>query len=203
MLHQPITPPTPPVLRPVRLTVLQGQARVSGDPRVELTTVLGSCIACCLFDPTSHVGGMNHFLLAEPNTQNGADEHYGVYLMEVLINEMLAYGASRQAMRAHLYGGANMHAGMTRIGSANAAFASDFLERERITVVRTSLGGGASAPRRVPTCTGPGAVPRSGRGGLGAARTSSRSVARRRRAVLRRWRGNDGGYSQDPNPDGR
>ncbi|MBA4048959.1 MAG: chemotaxis protein CheD, partial [Sphingomonas sp.] len=68
MLHQPITPATPPpVLRPVRLTVLQGQARVSGDPRVELTTVLGSCIACCLFDPTSHVGGMNHFLLAEPN----------------------------------------------------------------------------------------------------------------------------------------
>lgn len=141
MLHQPITPTMPPVLRPVRLTVLQGQARVSGDPRVELTTVLGSCIACCLFDPTSNVGGMNHFLLAEPNTQNGVDEHYGVYLMEVLINEMLAYGASRQAMRAHLYGGANMHAGMSRIGSANAAFASDFLERERIIVVRTSLGG--------------------------------------------------------------
>lgn len=141
MLHQPITPPTPPVLRPVRLTVLQGQARVSGDPRVELTTVLGSCIACCLFDPTSNVGGMNHFLLAEPNTQNGADEHYGVYLMEVLINEMLAYGASRQAMRAHLYGGANMHAGMTRIGSANAAFAADFLDRERIIVVRSGLGG--------------------------------------------------------------
>lgn len=141
MLHQPITPPTAPALRPVRLTVMQGQARVSGDPRVELTTVLGSCIACCLFDPTSNVGGMNHFLLAEPTTQNGVDEHYGVYLMEVLINEMLAYGASRQAMRAHLYGGANMHTGMTRIGSANAAFASDFLDRERIAVVRSSLGG--------------------------------------------------------------
>ena len=125
----------------VRLMVMQGQARVSGDPRLELTTVLGSCIACCLFDSSNNVGGMNHFLLASPGNDSGLDEHYGVYLMEVLINEMLAYGASRSAMRAHLYGGANMHSGMTRIGSANAAFATAFLEQERIALVRSSLGG--------------------------------------------------------------
>lgn len=141
MLHQPINTPATAMHRPVRLTVMQGQARVSGDPRVELTTVLGSCIACCLFDPTSNVGGMNHFLLAEPKGGRGVDEHYGAYLMEVLINEMFAYGASRTAMRAHLYGGANMHAGMMPIGAANAAFAVDFLERERIPLVRSSVGG--------------------------------------------------------------
>lgn len=141
MFHQPIETPSTALVRPVRLTVMQGQARVSGDPRVELTTVLGSCIACCLFDATSNVGGMNHFLLAEPKGGRGVDEHYGAYLMEVLINEMLAYGATRPAMRAHLYGGANMHSGMTRIGSANAAFATAFLEQERIPLVRSSLGG--------------------------------------------------------------
>lgn len=141
MLHQPIDIPRLAPPRPVRLTVMQGQARVSGDHRVELTTVLGSCIACCLFDPTSNVGGMNHFLLGEPKGGRGIDENYGAYLMEVLINEMLAYGASRPAMRAHLYGGANMHSGMTRIGSANAAFAIGFLEQERIMLVRSSLGG--------------------------------------------------------------
>lgn len=141
MLQQIIETPTTTQPRPVRLTVMQGQARVSGDPRVELTTVLGSCIACCLFDPTSHVGGMNHFLLAEPKGGRGVDEHYGAYLMEVLINEMLAYGASRTAIRAHLYGGANMHSGMTRIGMANATFAVNFLERERVPLVRSSLGG--------------------------------------------------------------
>ncbi|WP_066651424.1 MULTISPECIES: chemotaxis protein CheD [Sphingomonas] len=141
MLYQPIDTAASAPRPPVRLTVMQGQARVSGDPRVELTTVLGSCIACCLFDPTSNVGGMNHFLLSEPKGGRGVDEHYGAYLMEVLINEMLAYGASRMALRAHLYGGANMHSGMTRIGSANAAFAVNFLEQERIPLVRSSLGG--------------------------------------------------------------
>lgn len=147
MLHQPIQPSTG-ALRPIRLTVMQGQARVSADQRVELTTVLGSCVACCLYDAGAQVGGMNHFLLAEPQAgRGGVDEHYGVYLMEVLINEMIAYGASRTAMRAHLYGGANLHSGMARIGTANAAFARDFLERERIELVHASLGG--TSARRV------------------------------------------------------
>ena len=145
MLHEVIQQPA---LRPIRLTVMQGQARVSGDARVELTTILGSCIACCLFDAEAGVGGMNHFLLAEPQAgRGGVDEHYGVYLMEVLINEMLAYGASRQGLRAHLYGGANMHSGMARIGTANAEFARSFLEREHIPLMRHSLGG--TSPRRV------------------------------------------------------
>lgn len=126
-----------------RITVLQGQVRVSGDARVELGTVLGSCVAACLFDPVAQVGGMNHFLLAEPPTSHDPGEidvHYGVYLMELLINEMLAQGAIKQRIRAHLYGGANLRAGMAPIGSANAAFARTFLEQERIQLMREDLG---------------------------------------------------------------
>jgi hypothetical protein len=48
-----------------RVTV-QGQALASADKSVEFSTVLGSCVATCLFDPDARVGGMNHFLLAEP-----------------------------------------------------------------------------------------------------------------------------------------
>jgi chemotaxis protein CheD len=138
----PLSPPT------TRITVLQGQARVSAGPRVEFSTVLGSCVATCLFDPEEQVGGMNHFLLAEPPAGgSGVDEHYGVYLMELLINEMLANGASKQRLRAHLYGGANLYPGMAAIGTANAQFARAFLARERITLVREDLGGNAA--RRV------------------------------------------------------
>ncbi|MGE3691709.1 MAG: chemotaxis protein CheD [Novosphingobium sp.] len=131
----------PPAL--TRITVLQGQARVSAGPRVVFTTVLGSCVATCLFDPQVEIGGMNHFLLAEPARpgEGKVDEHYGVYLMEVLINEMMAQGASKQRLRAHLYGGANLHAGMARIGTMNAEFARNFLIAERIPLVREDLGG--------------------------------------------------------------
>lgn len=146
MIQQPILASRPLT----RITVLQGQARVSAGPRVEFSTVLGSCVATCLFDPEIELGGMNHFLLAEPPASfaiSEIDEHYGVYLMEVLINEMLANGASKQRLRAQLFGGANLRAGMTAIGSANAAFAKSFLERERIPLVREDLGGNSA--RRV------------------------------------------------------
>jgi chemotaxis protein CheD len=127
-----------------RITVMQGKVHASGDPQLEMGTVLGSCVACCLFDPDARIGGMNHFLLAEPPASHAAgkiDEHYGVYLMELLINEMLALGASTQRLRAHLYGGANMRAGMAPIGADNAAFAQAFLIRERIPLMRHDLGG--------------------------------------------------------------
>lgn len=133
-----------PVTTVTRINVLQGQARVSAGPRVEFSTVLGSCVATCLFDPEEEVGGMNHFLLAEPPASvapGDFDEHYGVYLMEMLINEMLANGAAKSRLRAHLYGGANLNSGLARIGTRNAEFARAFLARERITIVREDLGG--------------------------------------------------------------
>jgi chemotaxis protein CheD len=132
-----------------RITILQGQARVSAGPRVEFTTVLGSCVATCFFDPEAELGGMNHFLLAEPpqGHAGAVDEHYGVYLMEVLINEMLANGGAKHRLRAHVYGGANMRTGMAQIGTMNAEFARHFLERERIPIVREDLGG--TSARRI------------------------------------------------------
>jgi len=133
-----------------RITVLQGQARVSDRPNDEMTTILGSCVATCLFDPVAKVGGLNHFLLPEPPDSHDraqVDVHYGVYLMEILINDMLRHGASKAQMRAHLYGGANLRAGMAPIGTANAEFARSFLEREHIPLLREDLGG--SHARRI------------------------------------------------------
>ena len=133
-----------------RINVLQGQARVSAGPRVEFSTVLGSCVATCLFDPDVQVGGMNHFLLAEPppgSSVSLVDEHYGVYLMELLVNEMLKQGARKMRLKAHLYGGANVNRNMMRIGTVNAEFARAFLVREGIALMREDLGG--TGARRV------------------------------------------------------
>lgn len=139
MSHQIST--SPPV---ERVTVMQGSALASASPSVEYSTVLGSCVATCLYDPEAHVGGMNHFLLSEPPASTPGiqiDEHYGVYLMELLVNEMLGKGARKQRLKAHLYGGANVNRNMMRIGSMNADFAREFLRREGIALMREDLGG--------------------------------------------------------------
>jgi chemotaxis protein CheD len=128
-----------------RVNVIQGTNFVTADPKIVLTTVLGSCVACCLFDPHAKVGGMNHFLLAQPRegmrSDNTEAERYGLFAMELLVNEMLKAGATRSTLRAHLYGGANMHAGMQAIGTSNARFAEDFLARDRIPLAHRDLGG--------------------------------------------------------------
>jgi chemotaxis protein CheD len=142
MFERRILPDT--VAPPERVTVMQGQALVSADPIIEYSTVLGSCVALCLYDPEAHVGGMNHFLLAEPpagSASSAVDEHYGTYLMELLVNQMLGRGARKVRLKAHLYGGANVNRNMMRIGTANAEFARGFLQREGIELVRSDLGG--------------------------------------------------------------
>jgi chemotaxis protein CheD len=134
-----------------RLTVVQGESMVSRDPSLTLTTILGSCVSCCLFDCSTGAGGMNHFLLGEPprGMRSGTldAERYGVFAMERLVNAMLKLGATRDGMRAHLYGGANIHAGMRAIGDENSRFARRFLERDGIILVHHDLGG--SSARRV------------------------------------------------------
>lgn len=139
-----LTDPTPGSMT-IRHNVLQGEFEVSRDSKLVLTTVLGSCIACCLFDPVARVGGMNHFLLAAPpNSMDGLGDdatRYGLYAMELLVNEMLKQGAVRATMRAHLYGGANLHSGMRAIGTENARFAEGFLKADGIQLVRSDTGG--------------------------------------------------------------
>lgn len=80
-----------------RINIIQGEHCVVSEPDTMVTTLLGSCIAVCLNDSVSRIGGMNHFLLGEP----GADvkprpdemQRYGVHAMELLINGMMAKGA--------------------------------------------------------------------------------------------------------------
>lgn len=128
-----------------RTTICEGEYMVSDDPGAILTAVLGSCIAACLYDATLRIGGMNHFLLANPNSTSSRDaaalHRYGVHAMETLMNALLTRGASRATLRAHLYGGASMHDGMRPIGLENSTFAKEFLTREGIMLVHADIGG--------------------------------------------------------------
>jgi chemotaxis protein CheD len=108
-----------------------------------LVTVLGSCVSACIRDPHLRIGGMNHFMLPEQgiNGPAGLSARYGVYAMEVLINELLKHGARRERLEAKIFGGACVVAGMTHanIGERNAAFVLDFLRTERIAVAAQDL----------------------------------------------------------------
>lgn len=121
--------------------ITQGDCYVTDDPREVLTTILGSCIAACLRDPVAGVGGMNHFLLPESEGNDRDAQRYGVNAMELLINSILKHGGVRERLEAKLFGGANVMAALSDVGSKNAEFARRFLANEGIGVRGGDLGG--------------------------------------------------------------
>lgn len=128
--------------------VLQGEHKVSGAKEVLFSTILGSCVAVCLWDEGAGLGGMNHFLLPfGPKAAAASPERYGVHAMEVLINALLKTGARRNRLQAKLFGGARMSAALSDIGLSNARFAREFLATEDIPCLAESLGGNSA--RRV------------------------------------------------------
>ncbi len=125
-----------------RVRIIQGEYKVVSDPDVVLTTILGSCVAACLRDPVSGVGGMNHFLLPGTGSVTGGDAtRYGVHLMELLINGLLKQGARRDRLEAKIFGGAKTIASFSNVGEQNAIFAMKFLKDEGIPVISSSTGG--------------------------------------------------------------
>nr|WP_284335624.1 chemoreceptor glutamine deamidase CheD [Comamonas sp. NoAH] len=115
--------------------VLPGEYFVTGENMV-ICTVLGSCIAACLWDRTVGVGGMNHFMLPEGDSADTSGR-YGSYAMEVLINEMIKLGARRETMQAKIFGGGQVMANFTtmNVGERNTEFVTQYLQTERIPIV--------------------------------------------------------------------
>ena len=125
----------------------QGEYAVTDDPETTLSAVLGSCVACCAFDPVRGLGGMNHILLPGNASSNDEQRGYGAWLMEMMLNEMFKRGASRSNVRMKLFGGARMFASNCQPGEENIAFVSEFVRAEGYQVVAQDLGGGKA--RRV------------------------------------------------------
>jgi chemotaxis protein CheD len=118
-----------------------------------ISTLLGSCVAACLYDPIAGLAGMNHFLLSNhryarnlpfPETEAG---RYGIHAMELLINELLQSGAKKHQLRAKVFGGASIIKGgeeqdnFSCVGAVNSRFILEFMETERIPLLASDLGG--------------------------------------------------------------
>ena len=115
-----------------------------GKDETTVRTVLGSCIAACIFDPVAKVGGMNHFLLPDGTPDDSMPTRYGVHAMEVLINEVMKAGGDRARLKAKIFGASHvlkMAQGPISVPERNAAFIRSFLATEGIAILAEKLGG--------------------------------------------------------------
>jgi chemotaxis protein CheD len=134
-----------------RILLRPGQYAVSSEG-VSFRTLLGSCVAACLWDRSTGIAGMNHFLLAdrgyakeEPLCRSEAGK-YGIHAMELLINGMLKLGAQRKTIQAKVFGGASLlsadsNDNFLNVGEANCRFILEFLKTDGIPLLASDLGG--------------------------------------------------------------
>jgi chemotaxis protein CheD len=121
-----------------------GDVFASARPAV-VTTILGSCVSVCLTELGTGIGGVNHFLLAQQRTGENPSPRYGSSAIDMLINRVIALGASRQKLSAMVFGGANvLHAfqeGVRHIGFANVEIARSLLAQRGIPICAEDVGG--------------------------------------------------------------
>lgn len=119
-------------------------------------TLLGSCVAVCLYDPVNKVAGMNHFVLpgklvqahTKQKKSNAGDEEkellkYGTRSIEKLITQMEQYG-KRENIVAKIFGGGKVLDYQTTqygISNMNVRIAKILLEMADIPIVSEDVGG--------------------------------------------------------------
>jgi chemotaxis protein CheD len=120
-----------------------GDLCISDRDDLVMTTCLGSCISACIWDEKRGIGGMNHFLLpiGEQDRFSAKTARYGSNAMELLINDLLKYGAWRSRLKAKIFGGGRMLGLSQDIGGRNIEFTRDYIEREGLTLMAESVGG--------------------------------------------------------------
>ncbi|WP_394822735.1 chemotaxis protein CheD [Pendulispora albinea] len=121
-----------------------GQMFASSVPHA-ITTILGSCVAVCLWDPRTGAGGMNHYVLPYRVLDQGRSGRFGDVALRSLVERMESLGAARSDLSAKVFGGASLlgDAKPPRepIGAKNVALALDMLKDAGIQVVAKDVYG--------------------------------------------------------------
>jgi chemotaxis protein CheD len=121
-----------------------GQLVASAEPSM-VTTILGSCVAVCLWDRGKAIGGINHFLLPDKVGGDQFSARFGSVACKRLIERMAGLGSVPHDLQAKVFGGASVldafRGGTQQLGAKNVEMALAVLAHERIAVVATDVGG--------------------------------------------------------------
>ncbi|CAA7625225.1 chemoreceptor glutamine deamidase CheD [Magnetospirillum sp. UT-4] len=145
-----------PTFKIMAVKVLPGEHYVSTAGQEMVVTVLGSCVAACVWDQRIKIGGMNHFMLPDSGSDVPVDKamRFGNFAMEELINDVLRRGGRRETLEIKVFGAGNVLPGMggagsgtVPIGDRNAQFVRRYLSDEGYRITAEDLGG--VHPRRI------------------------------------------------------
>jgi len=120
-----------------------GEIYIGAHP-TEIVTVLGSCVAVCLYDRQRQFGAMNHYLLPLWNGNGLQTPKFGNISIPRMIENMVNIGTDVRHLEAKLFGGANINATNLEkmmIGKKNIIIAKEILQQYKIPIVAEDTGG--------------------------------------------------------------
>ena len=144
-----------------------GQIHIGFTP-TEISTVLGSCVAVCLFDKYKMVGGMNHYLLPLWNGNGLQSPKFGNVSVPRMIQSMMDIGCNPSNMEAKIFGGASINISSSEdmmIGKRNILTAKEILAEYKIQVTAEDTGGASGRRIMMRSDTGKVFMKYAGQGG--------------------------------------
>ena len=119
-----------------------GDVAVSDGPSM-LETILGSCVAVCLWDGELKIAGMNHYMMPYWMDTMKDPMMCGPESIEALMTMIINRGANIKDLRAKIFGGGRVLETLTKgieIGKENVRVAREVLEDYGIPVIKEYTG---------------------------------------------------------------
>lgn len=141
------------------------------DPRAEIIThALGSCIGVTIFDPSTNVGGMLHFMLPDSkiNSDKAADNPamFADTGIPVLFKKAYELGAKKENLIVCAAGGAEVlsDGGHFKIGSRNRTVLRKIFWKNNVLLSADDTGGNSSRTLHLSLADGAVTVRNRGKG---------------------------------------
>ena len=121
-----------------------GEFYIGARP-TEISTILGSCVAVCLYDKVEMIGGVNHYLVPLWNGNGLQSPKYGNIAIHRLVEGMLNIGCKIKNLEAKVFGGANVIDTIANedmmVGRKNIIIAKEILREYKIPITTEDVGG--------------------------------------------------------------
>jgi len=124
--------------------LLPGYIHCSDKPEV-ISTLLGSCVAVCLWDPVAKAGGITHYLLPECGADQNPLARFGNVAISLLVEKLIVRGVKLDRLNAKIFGGASLMPlaanPLDHVGARNVDIARRLIKDLGVPVVGENTGG--------------------------------------------------------------
>jgi len=124
--------------------------KVSASPNILITYALGSCVGIVLYDPVRKIGALGHPMLPDitKSVANANPAKFVNSILEYMLSELASRGCQSSYLKAKLFGGATLFAGVEgdrgdffNIGPRNIEMSKALLNHYGIELAAEDTGG--------------------------------------------------------------